>query len=122
MPEAGPPPLEVVDAALDGAPGVAVRGELDVASVPNLEHALDAAIRGSAGTFVLDLCDLEFLDSSGLRLLLRARAMLGRDDRALVIVCPPGAARRLFEVVGIADLLSVHASREEAAAALAGTG
>jgi anti-sigma B factor antagonist len=113
-----PHPLEVIDAALDGAPGVAVRGELDMGAVPDLEHALDHAIRKSAGAFVLDLRELEFVDSSGLRLLLRARALLAREDRALVIVCPPGPARRLFEVVGIADLLSLYASREEASAAL----
>jgi anti-anti-sigma factor len=43
-------------------------------AVPSLEAALDAAIRSTAGAFVLDLCDLDFLDSSGLRLILRARA------------------------------------------------
>lgn len=110
--------VEVVDAALDGAPGVAVRGELDMAAVPALERAVDIAIRDSAGAFVLDLCDLEFVDSSGLRLLLRARALLAREHRALAIVCPPGPARRLFEVVGIADLLFLYRSREEASAAL----
>jgi anti-sigma B factor antagonist len=115
----GPPqPLTVVDSDLDGAPGVALRGELDIDAVPDLEHTLDTAIRDSAGTFVLDLCELTFFDSSGMRLLLRARALLGREDRALVIVCPPGPVRRLFDVIGIADLLLLYASREEAAAAL----
>jgi anti-sigma B factor antagonist len=115
----GPPqPLTVVDSDLDGAPGVALRGELDIDAVPDLEHMLDTAIRDSAGTFVLDLCELTFFDSSGMRLLLRARALLGREDRALVIVCPPGPVRRLFDVIGIADLLLLYASREEAAAAL----
>jgi hypothetical protein len=40
------------------------------------------------GACVLDLCDAEFLDSSGLGVILRARALLARDDRALAIVCP----------------------------------
>jgi anti-sigma B factor antagonist len=110
--------FEVVEAGLNGAPGVAVRGEIDVDAVPSLESALDAAIRCTAGAFVLDLCDLDFLDSSGLRVMLRARARLAREDRELAIVCPPGSVRRLFEVVGIADLLFFYASREDAAAAL----
>jgi anti-sigma B factor antagonist len=83
-----------------------------------LEQALDAAIRDTAGAFVLDLCDVDFIDSSGSRLILRARALLAREDRALAIVCPPGPVRRLFELVGIADLLFLDASRREAAAAL----
>jgi anti-anti-sigma factor len=105
-------------AALRGAPGVAIRGEVDVSAVPSLVEALDAAIRDSAGAFVIDLCDVEFLDSSGLSALMRARALLGREERALAVVCPPGPVRRLFEVVGVADLLFLYGSREEAAAAL----
>ena len=67
-----------------------MRGEIDLDAVPVLEPALDAVIRDTAGAFVLDLCELEFLDSSGLRLILRARALLAREDRALAIVCPRG--------------------------------
>ena len=115
---ARPRRLEVVDAGLKQAPGVAVRGEIDIATVPSLERALDTAIRASRGAFVLDLSDIEFLDSSGLHALLRARALLAREDRAMAVVCPPGPARRLFEVAGIADLLFLYGSREDAAVAL----
>jgi anti-sigma B factor antagonist len=117
---ARPRRLEMVDAGLRQAPGVAVRGEIDIATVPRLERALDTAIRTSRGAFVLDLSDLEFLDSSGVHALLRARALLAREDRALAVVCPPGPARRLFELAGIADLLYLFASREDAASALVG--
>jgi len=116
----GRPPqaFEVDDAGPRGAPGVVVRGEVDIDAVPALVVALDAAIRSSAGAFVLDLCEVEFLDSSGLGVLLRARALLGRDERALAVICPPGPVRRLFDVAGIADLLFLFSTREEAAAAL----
>jgi len=113
-----PPQLAIVDAAVAGAPGVAVRGEIDVASVTELELALDAAIHSSTGAFVLDLDEVEFLDSSGLSAILRARALLARTDRELAIVCRPGPVRRLFVVAGVADLLNLFASRGEAAAAL----
>jgi anti-sigma B factor antagonist len=110
--------FEVVEAGIHEAPGIAVRGEIDLDAVPVLEPMLDAVIRDTAGAFVLDLCELAFLDSSGLRLILRARALLAREDRALAIVCPPGPVWRLFELAGIADLLFLYASREDAAAAL----
>jgi anti-sigma B factor antagonist len=113
-----PHPLEIVDAKLRGAPGVAIRGEIDIAAVPELEHALDVAILESTGAFVLDLSGVEFLDSTGLRLVLRWRALLARDERELAIVCPPGPVRKLFDVAGIAELLFLYDSREAAAAAL----
>jgi anti-sigma B factor antagonist len=110
--EPSPHRLEIVDAELRGAPGVAIRGEIDIAAVPELEHALDVAILESTGAFVLDLSGVGFLDSTGLRLLLRWRALLAREERSLAVV------RRLFDVAGIADLLFLYDSREAAAAAL----
>ena len=118
MSERPPRAFEVVDAGLHGAPGVAVRGEVDIETVPTLQRELDAAIRESAGAFVLDLSDVLFMDSSGLNVILRARGLLGREERALAVVCPPGPARRLFETVGIADLLFLYDSRAAVAAAL----
>jgi hypothetical protein len=56
--------FEVVEIELRGAPAIAVRGEVDIAAVPRLELALDAAIRESVGAFVNDVCDLELLDSA----------------------------------------------------------
>jgi anti-anti-sigma factor len=103
------------------AAGIAVRGEVDLAAAAELELALDDAIRESRGDFVLDLSELGFLDSTGLRQILRARAWLARQDRALAVICPPGPVRRLFEQAGIADLLFLYDTREEAAAALVPT-
>ena len=113
-----PPGCEVDDAGLRGAPGVAVRGEVDIVTVPILEAALDAAIPQSEGAFILDLSDVDFIDSSGLHVLLRARGLLGREDRTLAVICGPGPVRRLFELSGSADLFVIYGSREEAAAAL----
>jgi anti-anti-sigma factor len=67
---------------------------------------------------VVDLSRDYFLDSSGVSVLVRARAVLARDDRELAVVCPRGPVRRIFEVAGIADLLALYDSREDAAGAL----
>jgi anti-anti-sigma factor len=110
--------LKVDDAGPRGAPGVALHGEVDIGTVQDLEVALDAAIRESHGAFIIDLSDVSFLDSSGLHLLLRARSLLGREDRALALICPAGPVRRVLELSGTADLFFIYGSREEAAAAL----
>jgi anti-sigma B factor antagonist len=113
-----PPAFEVEWAPLAGAPGVAVRGEVDINTVTQLSEALDEAVRTSTGALVVDLRDVVFLGSTGLTALVRARAQLGREERELVIVCPPGPVRRLFELVEIVDLFALFDSREEAAASL----
>ena len=100
------------------APGLTVRGEIDIATSPQLKLALDKAIRESVGAFVLDLCEVEFLDSSGLNLVLRARAALAREARPLAVVCPPGAVRRVMEIAGVDDLFFLYDSHADVSAAL----
>ena len=116
-----PQAFEVGEAGLGGAPGVAVHGEIDINAVPELQAAVDAAIRDSAGAFVIDLADVTFIDSSGLHVLLRARSLLGREDRALAVVCPFGPVRRVFELSGCSELFVLYRSRDEALAALVPT-
>lgn len=113
-----PSAFAIEPAPLHGAPGVRVRGEVDLGTAAALTTALDTAIRESVGAFVVDLGDVTFLDSSGVSVLLHARALLGREDRDLVIVCPPGAPRRIFELAGITDLFAMFESRDQAAASL----
>jgi anti-sigma B factor antagonist len=100
------------------APGFALRGDIDLATVPDVDEALEAAIRDSVGAFVVDLTDVRFIDSSGLQALLRARALLGREDRALVLVCPHGPVRRVFELAGVSDVFVLYATPAAAEAAL----
>lgn len=94
--------------ALEISPGLAVRGEVDMATAPALEAALEEAIRDSEGALVVDLSGVEFLDSSGLQVLMRARARLGTEDRALALVCPFGPVRRVFELAGLSDVFTLY--------------
>ena len=110
--------FEVVDLPTDGVAGVAVRGEVELATTPALTAALEEGIRRTSGAFVVDLVAVDFLDSSGIACLVRARALLGRDDRALALVCPPGSVRRVLELTGIDELVRVYGSRDELTRAL----
>ena len=111
-------PCEVEEARIGDIPAVAVRGEVDISAVDVLDVALESAIRESSGAFVVDLTEVSFLDSSGLATIMRARALLEREDRSLAVVCPPGAARRIFELTNMQELLRIFSSRQEAADAL----
>jgi anti-anti-sigma factor len=111
-------PMELQPTTLAGARGLALRGELDLTGAPRIEEHVQSALLNSCGAFVLDLSELAFMDSSGVNALLRARSLLGRERRELVVVCPPGPVRRVLELIGVVDMLAPFASREEAAAAL----
>jgi anti-sigma B factor antagonist len=105
--------LEVLELDLGEAAGVAVRGELELATAAELSAALDEAIRASEGPFVIDLSNVGFLDSSGIACLMRARALLGREDRVLGLICPPGSTRRALEITGVDELVALYGSRDE---------
>src|SRR3954452_8443546 len=65
---------------------VTLRGELDLAAAADLEPALAELLEGPYDVVALDLRELDFLDSSGLRLVVMARNRLLDEDRRLVLV------------------------------------
>jgi hypothetical protein len=58
------------------------------------------------------------MDSGGINELLRARSLLGREERALALVCPPGPVLRVLDTIGVADLFTRFGTRAEAEQAL----
>jgi anti-anti-sigma factor len=95
-----------VDVARDGdGVRITLEGELDIATAPALESALHDSHNGDAAPDcrVLDLRGLTFMDSSGLRAILRANGAARRDGWALRIVAGPPAVQRVFEICGVAD-------------------
>jgi anti-sigma B factor antagonist len=105
----------------DGSPVVVVTGEIDMATAPMLGRELTSAIESGDGSVVLDLTDVTFFDSSGLRVAIVAHRDLGDRGRRLAVVCDPeGHVRRTFALAGLADVLDLHPSREAALAELAG--
>jgi anti-sigma B factor antagonist len=118
--QAADQPIELAVAELecDAVAGVAVRGEVELATAPALTAAVQEAIRCSSGPFVVDLSGVDFLDSTGIHCLVRARALLGREDRALAIVRPRDHVRRVLALTGIDELVPVYESYDELARAL----
>ena len=95
-------------------PVVVVRpvGELDLATVDELDHAVAEA--GRAPRLVLDLSELEFLDTSGMRFLLKKQAECAADGCDLNLVKGSREVERLFAVAGFADRLPFVDTVEEA--------
>jgi anti-sigma B factor antagonist len=99
---------------------VVVAGEIDMATAPMLARELTAAIEAGDGPVVLDLVEVTFFDSSGLRVAIVAHRDLGEHGRRLGVVCDPeGHVRRTFALAGLADVLDLYPSRQAALAGLA---
>ena len=99
---------------------VKVAGEIDQATVPDLERTLDEAIQAASGALVVDLSDCGFIDSSGLATLVAARERHMEDDgRRFGICCADAQVRRLLEITGLDDAMGVTRTRAEALEALA---
>ena len=94
----------------DGTRLVRVRGELDLATAPELERALEPNGDGD-GRIVVDLSECTFIDSTGLKILVDADRRRGHD---LLIVANGMAVRRTFEVSGLDGHLTLHSSIESA--------
>ena len=90
----------------EGVEHLVLIGEFDLASVPAFEDRIATAEAGSPAAIVVDLSGLEFMDSSGLHVVLNARALCERSGYGFQTVGGTPAVRRLFEVCGLASLIA----------------
>lgn len=84
--------------------GLAVAGEIDAFSAPALAEAIDATEHGE---LIVDLAGVDFVDSSGLRVLLQSHQQLQAAGRALRLRRPSPVVQRLFDVAGVDGYLDV---------------
>lgn len=101
---------------------ISVRGELDLSTAPDLEDPLNQALEAGEGSVLVDLSECEFIDSTGIALIVRAwqRLESGENGRALVICSQNDQVRRVLEITGLELSIPVHTTRDEALAAMAG--
>jgi anti-sigma B factor antagonist len=108
-------PVRAVTRA-DDAIVVTLAGELDLYNASDVREALHAATTEQPGRLIVDLAQVEFLDSTILGVLVEARSHL-QNRRACVLVAPGVEARRALEVSGLDKHFAVHESVEAALAA-----
>lgn len=96
---------------------LALQGELDIASAGAVEQELARIELDPPPTIVLDLSELAFMDSTGLRIIVAADARAREHGRKLVIVRGPDAVQRIFRMTRIDERLDIV---DDLAAAQAG--
>ena len=99
---------------------ISVAGELDIITAPALCARLDATRAGRRPSLLIDLGNVEFCDSTGLRALLGAASEVRTHGGRFALVCAPGGAvARLLDVVGASEVIAVHPDSDSGMAALA---
>jgi anti-anti-sigma factor len=97
-----------VSADEDGDALVGVVGEVDMATADQLWAAVTEAMTTWTGDVVVDLSGVTFLDSQGIRALIRAHKDCGIDAARLSLRSPSRHVREVFEVTGIDRILQIE--------------
>jgi stage II sporulation protein AA (anti-sigma F factor antagonist) len=97
--------FQLENAVVDGRNTLRLSGELDMASAPRLEALLAELSANGTSALTLDLSELTFMDSTGLRAVLRAKELTDGHGCELSIVPGPPAVQRLFEMTRLIEVM-----------------
>ena len=98
----------------DGWAVLSVSGEVDVATAPRLREQLITLVNDGKVQIVVDLENVEFLDSTGLGVLVGALKRVRTSDGELALVCTEPRILKVFEITGLTKVFPMRRSIDEA--------
>lgn len=104
--------LDVVER--NGSAVLAVRGEVDVYTAPQLREKLIELVDQGRRKIVVDLEGVEFLDSTGLGVLVGGLKRVRSHDGDLVLVCTQRRILKVLEITGLTKVFGIHDSVDAA--------
>src|SRR6195952_1131850 len=114
-----PPEFAITEHPIDGERHVlAVRGEIDLFTAPELKQVLAEALESGRIRIVVDLTETTFLDSTALGVLIGAVKRLRSRDGVLTIVNTDANIAKTFEITGLDQIFTIRPTRDEAVEAL----
>jgi anti-sigma B factor antagonist len=106
--------LDVETVQRDDASILALRGEIDVYTAPRLRQAIWDLIEGGSRRIVVDLANVDFLDSTGLGVLVEGLRRAKSREGDLSVVATQEKILKIFDITGLNRAFSIHGSVEEA--------
>ncbi len=91
-----------------------LHGELDLLTAPLLQNQIESGAVDVADILVLDLDDVQFIDSAGLRVVLAAHARAAERDQTLALTSGSPQVQRLLSIAGVSGHLRMIASADAA--------
>jgi anti-sigma B factor antagonist len=95
---------------------LAVHGEVDVYTAPRLRERLVELVSQGKNQIVVDLEGVDFLDSTGLGVLVGGLKRLRSHDGDLTLVCTQQRILKVFEITGLTKVFAIHDSVDAATA------
>jgi anti-sigma B factor antagonist len=96
-----------------------VIGELDQSTASDLRQVLAPSLDKPTDPILVDLSGCDFIDSTGLSLLVETKRRLAEHQKRFGVCCPDADVRRLLELTGIDRALGLYETRDDALAGLA---
>jgi anti-anti-sigma factor len=116
-----PTPFEARREERDGVLVIGIRGELDLNTAPQLEELLAPALASGDSAVAIDLSECEFIDSTGIALIVRAwQALDGEGGPGFALCGLDDQVRRLLRITGLESSIPIHPGIDEAVAELRG--
>jgi anti-anti-sigma factor len=110
-----PAPFKVRSEQHDGVFVIAVEGELDMNTATDLERELEGPVAAAQTPLLIDLSRCEFIDSTGIALIVRSWQTLDGDGNCQFALCGIGhQVKRVLDITGLEKTIPIHASREQA--------
>ena len=100
-------PMNVCDRS--DPPQLRLHGEIDILTVPALEEALSAMLSDDSGDVVVDLAAVHFIGVAGLEALCHCALDLQRRSHRLIVSSPSALTRRVIDILGLAEYLTLAA-------------
>jgi anti-sigma B factor antagonist len=96
---------------------VSVGGEIDVYTAPKLREQLIDLVAAGKYHLIVDMENVDFLDSTGLGVLVGGLKRVRAHDGSLELVCSQERILKIFRITGLTKVFAIHSSVEEATAA-----
>ena len=95
----------------DNIVSIYLKGRLDVHYSADIEQELERLIPLYPNShFLINMKDVEYISSSGLRIIVMTMKLLKAQERKLVLCCISESVRKVFEVVQVIDMFDIYAS------------
>ena len=111
--------MDIVETRESDAVTLALKGRLDNASSPGFEERVLKHINAGDHRLVIDLAQLDYISSVGLRVFMLAAKRLKPAGGRIVVCAMQPAVKQVFEIAGFASIIPMTATRDEATAKLA---
>ena len=109
--------LDVETGTVGDASLLSLRGEIDVYTAPRLRQAIIDLVEGGATRIVVDMEKVDFLDSTGLGVLVGGLKRVRVKDGSLSIVTTQDKILKIFDITGLNRVFAIHASVDAAVTA-----